>query len=265
MDEEQELQTLETSIITNVEQIRLPEVLEKKSEELINSSLNQKNKPGPKPGYKKIIKEASEIDSIKEVKTSITKEEVSVFTKANLDSPTLLMNKKETNISKEDIVEREKQETKGFSVFTSKEELEKSEKGEAQVFEQKREERVYKLSYFEGEKELVYFSAVPPIFFKTDLGIERIRLVNCFKKYTLRENVLGKKLIKVSYKSKEKISEIDVDLRIGIILKTVAIEKWMRVNQDIAKDFFTKRVLDTYREYSKSLTGESPIEELESF
>ena len=121
------------------------------------------------------------------------------------------------------------------------------------------------MSFFEGEKEIVYFSSTPPIFSKTELGVEQIVLLSCFKKYTLKENVLGKKLIKVSYKGQEKISQIPIDLRLGVILKTVVEEKWMKVSQEQAQNFFTKRVLETYREYSKSLTGEDPEEELERF
>lgn len=113
--------------------------------------------------------------------------------------------------------------------------------------------QVYQITYFENkEKEVVFFTNEEPEF-KAEYGVIRIYLKNCFKKYTLAENILNKKVIKVSYRGEQNIPKFDIDLRIGVVLKTIDEVPWMKVGKDKAENVFKTKVLESYREFAKSI------------
>lgn len=137
----------------------------------------------------------------------------------------------------------------------SEKKTESIESIETKVFEKigKKEKQVYQITYYDDkQKEIVHYTEEKPEFVE-EFGIIQIVLKNCFKKFTLAENILNKKLIKVSYKGEQTVSKIPIDLRMGIVIKTVIEAAWMKVIKEKAENHFKTKVLEAYREFAKEL------------
>ena len=111
--------------------------------------------------------------------------------------------------------------------------------------------------YEDKEREIVLFSYEKPEFVN-ELGFEKIVLKDCFKKYTLTENVLNKKIIKVAFKGEGTIDKVDLDLRMGVVLKTIEETAWMKIEKDKAERAFHTKVLESYRAFAKEMKLPSP-------
>lgn len=200
-------------------------------------------------------------ENIQEAVVEIPADELQTITveELNPNQPELMVIKEEI---KEDSVfsstpnEIVQEKVKEDSVFTQKEEVKekpKENKKEPVFKTPDIKPHVFQLTYYEGEKELTFFSQSAPTFIK-DKGIDKIVLQDCFKKYIKKENILGKKLVQVSYKGKDKIQQLDIDLRLGVVIKSIEETAWMRVEQERAEKMFTEKVLAEYRALSKQLT-----------
>lgn len=162
-------------------------------------------------------------------------------------------------------IESKENLTSEESVFSMKSEekvVQVQKEDTAPVFENltKKEKSIYQITYYpDEEQEVRYYSEAAPTF-EEEFGVDKVVLKDCFKRYQLEENILGKRIIKVSYRGAEPVSRISVDLRMGVALKIVKEAPWMRTLKDKAEKVFTNAVLERYREFSK---GMNPNEEVE--
>lgn len=112
-------------------------------------------------------------------------------------------------------------------------------------------ELVYEITFLEviGDRKIdktVYTKDIPLFKEKNVLFIS-----NLFGKENLKEVVLGKREIKASCKRPLEQTEFALDLRNGVLIKTVPEQAWMSSDYESTKKTFDEMVLKAYRELSQ--------------
>ena len=113
-------------------------------------------------------------------------------------------------------------------------------------------ELVYEITFIEIQgqvkKDITVYTKDIPVFKEKNI----LFASNLFGRENLKEIVLKKKEIKTSCKRPLKQTELELDLRNGVLLKVIPEQPWMNSDYESTKKTFDEMVLKAYRELSSS-------------